>query len=162
MIGAQVTRKSMRRDYQAIFKKSFQLIDKAIITDNGKELCDYHRVFSKSASPLITLWLYCRNIYHVKSRAWVGGSIDVDKYIIFNVKHKQYSRMPVYQEHIDNIIGILAVKDLLPLITTNSVTGFSLSPYIRKPFFVPIKKKIDVLLLSMQNAKTPSRWISRS
>ncbi|MDP2844248.1 hemolysin family protein [uncultured Acetobacterium sp.] len=83
----------------------------------------------------------------------IPSSIEL-KALIDIVKNEQYSRIPVYQESIDNIIGILYVKDLLTLVTESPVTDFSLDGYIRKPIFVPVKKKIDELFLNLQNAKT--------
>lgn len=83
----------------------------------------------------------------------IPASIELNE-LIEIVKHEQYSRIPVYQESIDNIIGILYVKDLLPLVTANPVKDFSLDTYIRKPFFIPVKKKIDELFLDLQNSKT--------
>jgi putative hemolysin len=66
------------------------------------------------------------------------------------VKTEQYSRMPVYNESIDNIIGVLYVKDLIPLIVEEAEHDFELDSYIRKPFFVPIQKKIDELFFELQ------------
>ena len=43
---------------------------------------------------------------------------------------------------------------MLPLVAANPVKDFSLDAYIRKPFFIPVKKKIDELFLDLQNAKT--------
>lgn len=42
------------------------------------------------------------------------------------VKTEQYSRIPVYNESIDNIIGVLYVKDLLPLIVEEAEDDFEL------------------------------------
>ena len=57
------------------------------------------------------------------------------------VKTEQYSRIPVYNESIDNIIGVLYVKDLLPLIVEEAERDFELDSYIRKPFLFPFRKK---------------------
>lgn len=83
----------------------------------------------------------------------IPASIELEA-LIEIVKNEQYSRIPVYLESIDNIIGILYVKDLLTLVTANPVKDFCLDAYIRKPFFIPVKKKIDELFLDLQNAKT--------
>ena len=55
-----------------------------------------------------------------------------------------FSRIPVYEEDMDNIRGTLYVKDLLPYI--NNDRDFAWQQLIRKPFFVPEHKKINDLL----------------
>ena len=61
-----------------------------------------------------------------------------------------YSRIPVYQDNIDNIKGILYVKDLLPFIDRRQFDWVSL---IREPFFVPENKKLDDLMAEFQEKK---------
>lgn len=61
--------------------------------------------------------------------------------IVMNCGH---SRIPVYQESIDNVVGVLYVKDLLRAIVKANVV--KLAELIRKPFFVPDSKRIDSLL----------------
>ncbi|GAA4116258.1 gliding motility-associated protein GldE [Aquimarina addita] len=56
---------------------------------------------------------------------------------------KGYSRIPVYEETIDKVIGILYVKDLLPYINHKDFNWVSL---LRDPYFVPENKKLDDLL----------------
>jgi len=65
------------------------------------------------------------------------------------VNEKGYTRFPVYEGDIDNIVGILHVKDLFHYIKNNHLT-FSLKNVIRKPYFVIETLKIDVLLEKMQ------------
>ena len=62
-----------------------------------------------------------------------------------------YSRIPVYDEDLDNIKGALYVKDLLPHI--NSGDEFGWQQLIRKIYFVPKHKKIDDLLRDFQENK---------
>lgn len=50
---------------------------------------------------------------------------------------KGFSRIPVYHEDIDNIIGVVYVKDLLKFIGTSVSTNESLKDYVREPLFVP-------------------------
>ena len=54
-----------------------------------------------------------------------------------------YSRIPVFKENIDSIIGILYVKDLMPHIDSKELEWNKL---LRKPYFVPENKKLDDLL----------------
>ena len=62
-----------------------------------------------------------------------------------------FSRIPVYQENFDSILGVLYVKDLLPHLNKKEFNWKSL---IRKPYFVPEIKKIDDLLKEFQSMKT--------
>ena len=62
-----------------------------------------------------------------------------------------FSRIPVYRDNIDQIEGVLFVKDLLPHINKEEFDWKSL---LREPFFVPENKKIDNLLKDFQNMKS--------
>lgn len=62
-----------------------------------------------------------------------------------------FSRIPVYEEEIDNIRGTLYVKDLLPYINHNK--DFDWQKLVRKPYFVPEHKKINDLLADFQSNK---------
>ena len=64
---------------------------------------------------------------------------------------KGFSRIPVYRDNIDQIEGVLYVKDLLPHINTNEYNWKSL---LREPFFVPENKKLDNLLKDFQSMKS--------
>lgn len=62
-----------------------------------------------------------------------------------------YSRIPVYRETIDNIEGILYIKDLLSHIDKDE--DFEWQTLTRKGFFVPENKKVDALLKDFQNKR---------
>ena len=64
---------------------------------------------------------------------------------------KGYSRIPVFKDNIDTIIGILVVKDLIPHIQNMKLDWKTL---IRDPFFVPENKKLDNLLKDFQTMKS--------
>src|SRR5690606_27105033 len=61
-----------------------------------------------------------------------------------------YSRIPVYEDSIDTVIGILYVKDLLPHIDKKQ---FDWTTLLREPFFVPENKKLDDLMVEFQTKK---------
>lgn len=63
-----------------------------------------------------------------------------------------YSRVPVYKESLDRIEGILYLKDLLT--KTNEGVEYDWQQLLRKPFFVPEKKKIDDLFRDFQKKHT--------
>lgn len=62
-----------------------------------------------------------------------------------------YSRIPVFKETFDEVVGIIYVKDLLPYL--NQKNDFEWNKLIRQPFFVPENKKIDDLLKEFQTKK---------
>ena len=61
-----------------------------------------------------------------------------------------YSRIPVYNENIDNIRGVLYAKDLLAYLNKKS---FQWQKLLREPFFIPENKKLDDLLSEFQEMK---------
>jgi len=68
-------------------------------------------------------------------------------------KEKNHSRIPVYRESIDNIIGILHIKDLLPLIKRRSTTDFDIMKLTNPPYFVPEQKKVNELLRELRTER---------
>jgi gliding motility-associated protein GldE len=70
--------------------------------------------------------------------------------VLEEIKKHGYSRIPVFSENMDNVLGVLYVKDLLPYIDRKSFNWISL---IREPYFVPENKKLDNLLLDFQTKK---------
>ena len=71
--------------------------------------------------------------------------------VIRCIVENNYSRIPVYQDSIDNIRGILYIKDLLPHLAKPA--NFRWQSLIRPPYFVPETKKIDDLLRDFQENK---------
>ncbi|MDH3381092.1 MAG: gliding motility-associated protein GldE [Flavobacteriaceae bacterium] len=72
------------------------------------------------------------------------------KEIVEKIMENGFSRNPVYGENIDNIIGVLYAKDILPYLNEED---YDWKKLIRKPFFVPENKKLDDLLLEFQEKK---------
>ena len=62
-----------------------------------------------------------------------------------------HSRFPVYKDTIDNVIGILYVKDLLRTLVKHE--SIQMQTILRKPFFVPESKRIDDLLRDMRRKR---------
>ncbi len=63
-----------------------------------------------------------------------------------------HSRIPVYRESIDNIVGVLYVKDLIRLLFADK-NNFNVSNMMRPPFFIPETKRISELLREFQHKK---------
>jgi len=72
-------------------------------------------------------------------------SIDTpEEDLLAKIAESGHSRFPVYSESIDNVLGILYVKDLLAVISKKET--IDLDKLLRKAYFVPESKKIDGLL----------------
>jgi CBS domain containing-hemolysin-like protein len=61
-----------------------------------------------------------------------------------------HSRIPVYEENLDNIVGVLLVKDLLPYMAGTKGEAFVLRELLREPYFVPDTKRISELLVELR------------
>ncbi len=70
------------------------------------------------------------------------------------LKNEQYTRFPIYDDSIDNIVGIVHLKDLLKYYDQAKTKTFSLQKIMRKPYFVPESKHIDELFFELQKNNT--------
>ena len=70
--------------------------------------------------------------------------------VIDDLISKGFSRVPVYKENLDKIIGVLYVKDLLPHLENDNFNWTSL---LRKPLYIPENKKLDDLLTEFKTKK---------
>ena len=76
-------------------------------------------------------------------------SIDTEySELLDKVVESGHSRFPVYDASIDNVVGILYVKDMLRLIARGKEV--KVAEIIKKPFFVPESKRIDSLLMEFK------------
>jgi gliding motility-associated protein GldE len=65
------------------------------------------------------------------------------------IRREGHSRIPMFRERVDNVVGILYAKDLLPFLQQRQAPA-SLDQLARLPYFVPEGKKIDDLLREFQ------------
>lgn len=70
--------------------------------------------------------------------------------IVPEILKNGYSRIPVYKNSIDSVIGVLHVKDLLPHLQKKQ---FNWTDLLRTPFFIPENKKLDDLMVEFQEKK---------
>lgn len=73
--------------------------------------------------------------------------------IIELVTKASHSRFPVIGENVDNVIGILLAKDLLPLVISDSPEKFNLRDVIRPATFIPESKRLNVLLREFRETR---------
>lgn len=83
-------------------------------------------------------------------------AVDIKKpmeLVLDELLSSRHSRIPVYEDEIDNIIGILSVKDLIIEMNKNSEADVDIHSIMQKPYFIPENKKTDDLFLDMQKRK---------
>ena len=84
-------------------------------------------------------------------------AIDTDwpaERILTELSGSRYSRFPVYEQTVDNIAGILHIRDLFEFLARgDGLTGFDLRTLIKDAHFIPESKKVDDALREMQRGK---------
>ncbi|MDX9871316.1 MAG: hemolysin family protein [Clostridia bacterium] len=68
------------------------------------------------------------------------------------IKKEQFSRIPVYDKNIDNILGVVHIKDLI-MTDAAGKADFSLQDYLRPTIFLPETKKVNELFKTMKKEK---------
>jgi CBS domain containing-hemolysin-like protein len=76
---------------------------------------------------------------------------DSKEELLARICESEHSRFPVYKDTVDNVIGILHVKDVIKALVNNK--PFEINQLVRKPFFIPVSKHIDVLLRELKRKK---------
>lgn len=71
--------------------------------------------------------------------------------IIDKIIEEQYSRIPIYEDDSDNIIGVLYMKDLFQYIRSDKLEELDIRSLLRPAHFVPETKKIDSLFKELQD-----------
>ncbi|HEY7910974.1 MAG TPA: hemolysin family protein [Blastocatellia bacterium] len=69
-------------------------------------------------------------------------------------KELGYSRLPVYREHLDNIVGVLHRRDLEPFLESPQTSEFILEKILRPPLFVSATARLGAALKLMQSSRT--------
>lgn len=126
-----------KRNYDVSVSELNKAVDLATDTDNVQEKAILKGII---------------NYGNIDTRQIMKPRVDVN--VLSNKEHIDeviakvvewgYSRIPVYENNIDHIIGVLYIKDLLTMI--NRKRDFRWQNLVRAPFFVPEYKKIDDLL----------------
>jgi putative hemolysin len=82
----------------------------------------------------------------------VDKNISVEELIAL-FRDKGHSRIPVYDGRIDNILGVIYAKDILPVIGSGVPASMTIADTMRKAFYVPEKKKLSELLKEFKAEK---------
>jgi len=137
--------KMMRQDSHVLstseLEQALELTDKDELRDEQNMLEGIVRFGDETAKEIMTSR---QDVVDLDFRSTFA---DVLKCIVDN----NYSRIPVYQDSIDNVRGVLYIKDLLPHL--QKPANFRWQSLIRPPYFVPETKKIDDLLRDFQENK---------
>ena len=83
-------------------------------------------------------------------------SININDDIKENIDkllNSNFSRIPIYEENIDNIVGIVHVRDILIQANKRGFENINLKEIMHKPYFVPNSKRINELFKTLQNDK---------
>lgn len=110
--------------------------------DEAKMINNIFEFSDKEASDIMT------HRHHVVGLRADLSVVEAAKRII----SESYSRFPVYEEDIDNIVGILHVKDIMKALVEHD-DDVKLSQIMRPPYFVPETQNIDNLFKEMQQKK---------
>lgn len=75
------------------------------------------------------------------------------KEIIDDIVRSGHSRFPIYRNTIDNVVGILYVKDIIAQVSNAGDSPIDIEHVMRKPYFVPDSKRLDSLLREMKSRR---------
>ena len=118
--------------------------EKGIIRGTEKEMID--NIFEFDDTQVSRVMIHRTNIVAISIEAGLEEVLET-------IVDEQFSRIPIYEENIDNIVGILYSKDLLKFLKPEVKEKFNMKKLIRKPFFVPVSKKTDELFKQLQISK---------
>ena len=116
--------------------------EKGAIEENEKELIN--NVFDFNDIVASEIMTHRTDVYAIEINENLYELLDeIDEY--------KYSRIPVYEDTIDDIKGILYLKDILKLVSTKK--EIKIKDILREAYFVPKSKPIDEIFTELQNNK---------
>ena len=77
---------------------------------------------------------------------------DIDE-IISQLRSAQHTRVPIFKENIDNIIGVLHLRNLAKFLTDGELNGNSIAQVADEPYFVPENTPLQIQLINFQQRK---------
>ena len=73
--------------------------------------------------------------------------------IISNFKSTPYTRIPVYEDNIENLLGLIHIKNITPLLTSKSINKDEIKKLIKKPYYIVSGTSLYKQLLNFQKEK---------
>ena len=116
--------------------------EKGSIEENEKELIN--NVFEFNDKVVSEVMIHRKEIYAIDVNS------DIED-ILSDLKEYKYSRIPVYEDNIDNIVGMLYIKDLLAYVYLKKEV--KIKKLMREAYFVPENKPINDLFRDLQKNK---------
>lgn len=116
--------------------------EKGSIEEEEKELIN--NVFEFNDKVTSEVMIHRKDIYAIDVKSDIGD-------ILSDLKEYKYSRIPVYEETIDNIVGMLFIKDLLAYVDLKKEV--KIKKLMREVYFVPENKPINELFKELQKSK---------
>ena len=92
-----------------------------------------------------------KNIMVPRTKIVAVEQNDTAEDFIKTVTEEGYSRIPIYDDNIDKIVGVVHTKDILPIIVKGKEV--ELKAIMRKPYFIPETKKINDLMAEFQQKR---------
>ncbi|WP_456278504.1 hemolysin family protein [Bacillus sp. AK128] len=119
--------------------------EKGTIQENEKIMIN--NIFEFDDKYVSDIMTHRTNIVAISKHSSLNETIQV-------ANLEKFTRIPVYGDNLDHIIGILHAKDLIQFANKGDDTTFNLLELIREPHYVPASKRIDELLKEMQKNNT--------
>ena len=116
--------------------------EKGSIDETEKELIN--NVFEFNDKVASEVMIHRKEIYAIDVQSDIGD-------ILSDLKEYKYSRIPVYEDNIDNIVGMLYIKDLLAYVYLKKEV--KIKKIMREVYFVPENKPINDLFRELQKNK---------
>lgn len=114
------------------------------IEEDEKKLL--HRVFEFGDTEVSEIMVPRTEMKYIGEDATVHDAIAL-------VREHGYSRYPVVHENIDNITGILYIKDLIKIMAQSDIEDHQIGKFMREPYYIPENKMATELLDEMQKRK---------
>ena len=96
-------------------------------------------IFSLGQTQVREIMIPKNNVVAINAQSSLQNAMEV-------LSASRFSRLPVYEDKEDNIVGIIHQKDIFDLLSNNKIETSSLAPLIRPILFIPETKRINQLL----------------